>query len=49
MVKDDGLRAMLYDLDVSIIQTRQQLGDDNPAVLGLVNHYHNLLRRWAEL
>lgn len=49
MIKDDGLRAMLYDLDVSIIQIRQQLGDDNPAVLGLVNHYHNLLRRWAEL
>ena len=49
MVKDDGLRTMLYDLDVAIIATRQQLGDDNPAVLGLVNHYHNLIRRWAEL
>lgn len=49
MVKDDGLRSMLYDLDVAIIETRRQLDDDNPAVLGLVNHYHNLLRRWAEL
>lgn len=49
MIKDDGLRAMLYDLDVSIIAIRAELGDDNPAVLGLVNHYHNLLRRWAEL
>ncbi len=49
MVKDDGLRAMLYDLDIAIIETRRQLDDDNPAVLGLVNHYHNLLRRWAEL
>lgn len=49
MVRDDGQRAMLYDLDVAIIQTRQQLGDDNAAVLGLVSHYHNLLRRWAEL
>lgn len=49
MVKDDGLRTMLYELDVAIISTRSQLGDDNPAVLGLVNHYHNLLRRWAEL
>lgn len=49
MVKDDGKRAMLYDLDVAIIETRQQLGDKNAAVLGLVNHYHNLLRRWAEL
>jgi PKHD-type hydroxylase len=49
MVKDDGLRSMLYDLDIAIIETRTQLDDDNPAVLGLVNHYHNLLRRWAEL
>ncbi|MBT9370153.1 Fe2+-dependent dioxygenase [Rhizobium sp. CSW-27] len=49
MIKDDGLRAMLYDLDVSIIAIRAELGDENPAVLGLVSHYHNLLRRWAEL
>jgi len=49
MVKDDGLRTMLYDLDVAIIETRRLLGDENAAVLGLVNHYHNLLRRWAEL
>lgn len=49
MIKDGELRAMLYDLDIAIIQTRSQLGDDNQAVLGLVNHYHNLLRREAEL
>ncbi len=49
MVKDDGERATLYELDQSIIAIRRQLGDDSPAVLALVNHYHNLLRRWAEL
>ena len=49
LVKDDGLRAMLYDLDVAIIDLRQQLGDENHAVLSVVNHYHNLLRRWAEV
>lgn len=49
MIRDDGRRAMLYDLDVAIIDARRQLGDDNPAVLGLVNHYHNLMRHWAEL
>nr|WP_315592428.1 Fe2+-dependent dioxygenase [uncultured Cupriavidus sp.] len=49
MVKDDGMRAMLYELDLAIIDIRTQLGDDNAAVLALVNHYHNLLRRWAEL
>ncbi len=49
LVKDDGLRAMLYDLDVAIIDLRRELGDGNHAVLSLVNHYHNLLRRWAEV
>ena len=49
LVKDDGLRAMLYDLDVAIIELRQELGDKHRAVLSLVNHYHNLLRRWAEV
>lgn len=49
LVKDDGQRAMLYDLDVAIIDLRRQLGDDHHSVLALVNHYHNLLRRWAEL
>jgi len=49
MVKDDGLRSMLYELDLSIIEIRRQLGDHAPAILSLVSHYHNLLRRWAEL
>ncbi|MCD9120835.1 Fe2+-dependent dioxygenase [Cupriavidus sp. UGS-1] len=49
MVKDDGHRRMLYELDLAIIEIRKQLGDDKDAVLALVNHYHNLLRRWAEL
>jgi len=49
MVKDDGERTLLYDLDLAIIETRAQLGDRSRATLGLVNHYHNLLRRWAEL
>ncbi len=49
VVRDDAMRAMLYDLDLSIIETRNLLGDDHHAVLGLVNHYHNLLRRFADL
>ncbi|MGY0713945.1 Fe2+-dependent dioxygenase [Azospirillum argentinense] len=49
LVKDDGMRAMLYDLDVAIIDLRRELGDQHPSVLALVNHYHNLLRRWAEV
>jgi PKHD-type hydroxylase len=49
MVKDDGLRSLLYDLDLSIIQVRQELSDESRAVIGLTSCYHNLLRRWSEL
>ena len=49
MVKDDGKRTLLYDLDLAIIETRKSLPDDSRAVVALTNSYHNLLRRWAEL
>ena len=49
MVKEDGARTMLYQLDQSIISTRKELGDTHEAVLGLTAVYHNLLRRWAEV
>jgi PKHD-type hydroxylase len=49
MVKDDGGRALLYQLDQSIIRTRTELGDKHEAVLGLTAVYHNLLRKWAEV
>ncbi len=49
MIKDDGERSLLYDLDMALIRTRQALSDDERAVIGLTNCYHNLLRRWSEL
>ncbi len=49
MVKDDGGRTLLYQLDQSIIRTRAELGDKHEAVLGLTAVYHNLLRKWAEV
>jgi PKHD-type hydroxylase len=49
MVKDDGARGMLYQLDQAIIRTRSELGDRHAAVLELTAIYHNLLRRWAEV
>lgn len=49
MVKDDGARALLYELDQSIIETRRALGDETAAVLRLTAVYHNLLRRYAEV
>ncbi len=49
MVKNDAERTLLFDLDMAIIEIRKALPDDNAAVVALTNHYHNLLRRWAEL
>jgi PKHD-type hydroxylase len=47
MVQDPGQRALLQDLDRSIIDIRQALGDEARAVVGLTGAYHNLLRMWA--
>lgn len=48
MVRDDWRRAMLFNLDMTILRLRQQLGDSEE-VVALTSHYHNLLRQWAEL
>jgi PKHD-type hydroxylase len=48
MVRDDGKRALLFDLDVAI-QKLNQDHPNHPAAVGLVGVYHNLVRRWAEL
>jgi len=49
MIKDDGKRTMMYDLDTAIIEIRKRLPDTEPAVVALTSHYHNLLRRWVEI
>jgi PKHD-type hydroxylase len=48
MIRDDGNRSLLFDLDVSIQQLNRERRDDTVAVQ-LTGIYHNLLRRWAEL
>lgn len=52
MVRDDGRRALLFDLDQAI----QRLGRDVPdnrsvaqSSVQLTGVYHNLLRQWAEV
>lgn len=48
MIRDDGHRRLLFDLDVAI----QRLGAENathPSVVSLTGVYHNLLRQWAEM
>ena len=49
MIKDDWRRHMLYDLDMSIINIRSRLPDDDPAVVGITSHYHNLIRHWSDV
>jgi PKHD-type hydroxylase len=47
MVRDDGQRTILFDLDAAI----QRLNTDlpgHPSALQLTGVYHNLLRQWAE-
>jgi PKHD-type hydroxylase len=48
MVRDDGARALLYELDLSIRDLTVQ-GADPRSLLRLTGCYHNLIRRWADL
>jgi PKHD-type hydroxylase len=48
MVRDDGQRTLLFDLDVAINKINQAL-PNHAAVVELTNCYHNLLRRFAEV
>lgn len=48
MIRDDQHRSMLFELDQTIQRLRAEHGETEE-VLGLTNHYHNLLREWAEV
>ena len=48
MVRDDGTRNLLFDLDMAINKVNQAQ-PNNGAVVELTNCYHNLLRRFAEV
>lgn len=48
IVKDDHQRSMLFDLDMTILRLRNELGD-HPEIIRLTHHYHNLLRIWGEI
>ncbi|MFZ6646504.1 Fe2+-dependent dioxygenase [Undibacterium sp. TJN25] len=47
LIRDDGQRAMLFDLD-NAIQTLNQTQADEIARRKLIGVYHNLLRQWSE-
>jgi PKHD-type hydroxylase len=48
MVRDDGERSLLFDLDLGIREI-VRTDPDSSAAIRLTACYHNLLRRWAEL
>ena len=47
MVRDDGERGLLFDLDMAIGQV-SEAQPDHPGVVALTSCYHNVLRRWAD-
>jgi PKHD-type hydroxylase len=47
LIRDDGQRRLLFELDTSI-QALTRSGADAATLLQLSGVYHNLLRRWAE-
>jgi PKHD-type hydroxylase len=48
LIRDDGQRTLLFDLDTAIQRVTQDL-PDHPVAIQLTGVYHNLLRQWAEL
>ena len=48
MVRDDGCRTLLLELDAAIRELTAS-GADGGAMLRLTACYHNLLRRWADV
>ena len=48
MIRDDGQRTLLFDMDQSILSLTSELGEKHPEVIRLTGVYHNLIRRWAD-
>ena len=48
MVRDDGQRTLLLNMDAAVRTLAAKLGDKDPSIVSLTGTYHNLLRRWAD-
>ncbi len=48
MIRDDGERTLLFDLDAAI-QRLSQDAVQHPSVVQLTGVYHNLVRRWSDV
>jgi PKHD-type hydroxylase len=47
MVRDDGRRTLLFDMDMALVQLAMEV-HDHPSLIALTGCYHNLLRAWGE-
>jgi PKHD-type hydroxylase len=48
MIRDDGKRSLLFDLDVAIQRLNRE-ATGHPSAVQFTGVYHNLLRQWAEV
>ncbi|MDT8759442.1 Fe2+-dependent dioxygenase [Sphingomonas psychrotolerans] len=48
MIREDGNRRILFDLDQTVQRLTGQLGGTDRSVIELTGVYHNLLRSWAD-
>ena len=48
MIRDDGARRTLFELDSAIQTIAADRGQGDPAIIQLTGVYHNLLRRWGD-
>ena len=48
MIRDDGARTMLFDLDQTIQELTMERGLEDAACVRLTGIYHNLIRYWAD-
>lgn len=46
LVKDAWQRSMLFELDMTLLKLRSQVGNTEE-IIALTGHYHNLLRQWS--
>lgn len=52
MLRDDGQRSLMFDLDLAIQRLGNELPENdvaNKTAVQLTGVYHNLLRQWAEM
>lgn len=47
MVRDDGERSLLFDMDMALVRLARD-AKDHPSLVTLTGCYHNLLRRWGD-